>query len=292
MKVGLVGLGRMGSAIAQRLGECGHEVIAWDKNAKAVAAQGNRVRAADNPRAVAAGAAIVLSIITEDKGVRRVFTGKDGFLSGDVAGKLFIEMSTLQPMTHRALAPQVAAKGARLIDSPVLGSIPTVREGKLFALIGGDAADVARARSVLDHLTRRVIHLGPNGAGCAMKLAINLGMAVQLQALAESLALGLSEGLTLDQMLEVMSDAVTATPWFKGKLPVLKGEPGDITLDVRTLRKDMMSAIATGACNGVAMPATSGALASLAAAVAGGWGDKDLAEVPQFFRKYMLQDYE
>ena len=292
MKVGLVGLGRMGSAIAQRLGECGHEVIAWDKNAKAVAAQGNRVRAADNPRAVAAGAAIVLSIITEDKGVRRVFTGKDGFLSGDVAGKLFIEMSTLQPMTHRALAPQVAAKGARLIDSPVLGSIPTVREGKLFALIGGDAADVARARSVLDHLTRRVIHLGPNGAGCAMKLAINLGMAVQLQALAESLALGLSEGLTLDQMLEVMSDAVTATPWFKGKLPVLKGEPGDITLDVRTLRKDMMSAIATGACNGVAMPATSGALASLAAAVAGGWGDKDLAEVPQFFRSHMLQDYE
>jgi 3-hydroxyisobutyrate dehydrogenase-like beta-hydroxyacid dehydrogenase len=125
-----------------------------------------------------------------------------------------------------------------------------------------------------------------------MKLAINLGMAVQLQALAESLALGLSEGLTLDQMLEVMSDAVTATPWFKGKLPVLKGEPGDITLDVRTLRKDMMSAIATGASNGVAMPATSGALASLAAAVAGGWGDKDLAEVPQFFRSHMLQDYE
>ncbi len=201
----------MGSAIAQRLGDCGHEVIAWDKNANAVAAQGNRVRAADNPRAVAAGAAIVLSIITEDKGVRRVFTGKDGFLSGDVAGKLFIEMSTLQPMTHRALAPQVAAKGARLIDSPVLGSIPTVREGKLFALVGGDAADVTRARSVLDHLTRRVIHLGPNGAGCAMKLAINLGMAVQLQALAESLALGLSEGLTLDQMLEVMSDAVTAS---------------------------------------------------------------------------------
>jgi 3-hydroxyisobutyrate dehydrogenase len=292
MKVGLVGLGRMGSAIAQRLGECGHEVIAWDKNQKAVAAQGNRVRAADNPRAVAAAAEIVLSIITEDKGVRRVFTGKDGFLSGDVAGKLFIEMSTLQPMTHRALAPQVAAKGARLIDSPVLGSIPSVREGKLFALVGGDAADVARARSVLDHLTRRIIHLGPNGAGCAMKLAINLGMAVQVQALAESLALGLSEGLTLEQMLEVMSDAVTATPWFKGKLPVLKGEPGDITLDVRTLRKDMMSAVATGACNGVAMPATSGALASLAAAVAGGWGDKDLAEVPQFFRTHMLQEYE
>jgi 3-hydroxyisobutyrate dehydrogenase-like beta-hydroxyacid dehydrogenase len=281
----------MGSAIAQRLGERGCEVIAWDLNSKAMAAQGNRVRAVGSPRAVAESADVVLSIITEDKGVRRVFTGADGFLAANVAGKLFVEMSTLQPATHRELAPQVAARGARLIDSPVLGSIPTVREGKLVALVGGEADDVARARSVLDHLTRRVAHLGPNGAGCAMKLAVNLGMAVYLQALAESLALGTSEGLGIDQMLDIFSDAVTATPWLKGKLPVLKGEPSDITLDIRTMRKDVLSAIATGARNGVAMPATSGALASLAAAVAGGWGEKDLAEVPRFFRDFMLQDY-
>ena len=291
MKVGLVGLGRMGSAIAQRLGERGCEVIAWDQNSKAMAAQGNRVHAVGSPRAVAESADVVLSIITEDKGVRRVFTGADGFLAANVAGKLFVEMSTLQPATHRELAPQVAAGGARLIDSPVLGSIPTVREGKLVALVGGEADDVARARSVLDHLTRRVAHLGPNGAGCAMKLAVNLGMAVYLQALAESLALGTSEGLGIDQMLDIFSDAVTATPWLKGKLPVLRGEPSDITLDIRTMRKDVLSAIATGARNGVAMPATSGALASLAAAVAGGWGEKDLAEVPRFFRDFMLQDY-
>ena len=291
MKVGLVGLGRMGSAIAQRLGERGCEVIAWDQNSKAVAAQGNRVRAVDSPRAVAESANVVLSIITEDKGVRRVFTGADGFLAANVAGKLFVEMSTLQPATHRELAPQVAAGGARLIDSPVLGSIPTVREGKLVALVGGEADDVARARGVLDHLTRRVAHIGPNGAGCAMKLAVNLGMAVYLQALAESPALGTSEGLGIDQMLDIFSDAVTATPWLKGKLPVLRGEPSDITLDIRTMRKDVLSAIATGARNGVAMPATSGALASLAAAVAGGWGEKDLAEVPRFFRDFMLQDY-
>ena len=291
MKVGLVGLGRMGSAIAQRLGERGCEVIAWDKNAKATAAQGNRVRAVDGPRAVADSADIVLSIITEDKGVRRVFTSADGFLATNVAGKLFVEMSTLQPATHRELAPQVMARGARLIDAPVLGSIPTVREGKLVALVGGEASDVERARSVLDHLTRHIAHIGPNGAGCAMKLAVNLGMAVYLQALAESLALGVSEGLTVDQMLGILSDAVTATPWLKGKLAVLRGEPSDITLDIRTMRKDVLSAIATGARNGVAMPATSGALASLAAAVAGGWGEKDLAEVPRFFREFMQQDY-
>jgi 3-hydroxyisobutyrate dehydrogenase len=293
MKIGLVGLGRMGAAISQRLTERGCEVVAWDRSAKAREAQGKRgLRVLDSPRAVAAEADMVLSIITEDKGVRQMFAGPDGFLAADVQGKLFIEMSTLQPMTHRELAPLVKAKSASLVDSPVMGSIPTVREGKLLALLGGEAADVERARHVLDHLTRRIVHIGPNGAGCAMKLAVNLGMAVYLQSLTEAIALGQSEGLALDQMLEIFAEAPTASPWLKGKTGVLKGEPADITLDIRTMRKDVMSAIATGARNGVAMPATSGTLASLSAAVAGGWGDKDLAEVPRYFREFMLQVYD
>jgi 3-hydroxyisobutyrate dehydrogenase len=293
MKIGLVGLGRMGAAIAQRLGERGCEVIAWDRSEKAREAQRKRgLRVVEGPRAVASAADVVLSIITEDKGVRQIFTGSDGFLSGEVAGKLFIEMSTLQPATHRELAPLVKAKGASLVDSPVMGSIPTVREGKLLALLGGKPADVERARQVLEHLARRVVHIGPNGAGCAMKLAVNLGMAVYLQSLAEAMSLGQSEGLTLEQMLDIFAEAPTASPWLKGKVGVLKGEPSDITLDIRTMRKDVMSAIATGARNGVAMPATSGTLASLSAAVAGGWGDKDLAEVPRYFREFMLQVYE
>ena len=293
MKIGLVGLGRMGAAIAQRLGERGCEVIAWDRSEKAREAQRKRgLRVVEGPRAVASAADVVLSIITEDKGVRQIFTGSDGFLSGEVAGKLFIEMSTLQPATHRELAPLVKAKGASLVDSPVMGSTPTVREGKLLALLGGEPAGVERARQVLEHLARRVVHIGPNGAGCAMKLAVNLGMAVYLQSLAEAMSLGQSEGLTLEQMLDIFAEAPTASPWLKGKVGVLKGEPSDITLDIRTMRKDVMSAIATGARNGVAMPATSGTLASLSAAVAGGWGDKDLAEVPRYFREFMLQVYE
>jgi 3-hydroxyisobutyrate dehydrogenase-like beta-hydroxyacid dehydrogenase len=283
----------MGAAIGQRLNERGCEVVAWDRNPRARELLGKRgLRIVNGPRAVADEAEVVLSIITEDKGVRQIFTAPDGFLSGEVKGKLFVEMSTLQPMTHRDLAPMVKAKGASLVDSPVMGSIPTVREGKLLALLGGEAADVERARPVLDHLTRRIVHIGPNGAGCAMKLAVNLGMAVYLQSLAEAMSLGVSEGLTLDQMLDIFGEAPTASPWLKSKVGVLKGEPGDITLDIRTMRKDVMSAIATGARNGVAMPATSGTLASLSAAVAGGWGERDLAEVPRYFREFMLQVYE
>src|SRR5580704_10167411 len=157
MKVGVVGLGRMGFAIARRLSQQGFEVLGWDGDAKARRALAEQaIPVADDARAVAEAADAVISIITEDSGVRGLFRGERGFLQAKVDGKLFIEMSTLQPMTSRELAPEVEAKGARLIDAPVLGSIPTVREGKLLALAGGRAEDVERGRTVLDKLTRHV----------------------------------------------------------------------------------------------------------------------------------------
>lgn len=293
MTIGLIGLGRMGMAIAQRLGERGITVTAWDRNAAATqAAAALGLKIADGPQAVADAADIVISIITEDKGVRALFNGPGGILGTDVNGKLFIEMSTLQPATTRALAPAVEAKGARLVEAPVMGSIPTVREGKLLVLAGGNAADIQRAATVLDHLARRIVHMGPHGSALAMKLAVNVGMATYLQSIAEATALGMAHGLTLEQMLEILLEAPTASPWLKAKLDVLKGAHDDVTLDIRTIRKDVMSAIATGALAGVPLPAAAGALASLSAAVAAGWGEKDLAEVPRYFRDHLLQVYD
>src|SRR5215475_548229 len=115
MKVGIVGLGRMGSAMSRRLRTQGFAVVGWDQKTQA-----NQAMAADglaivgNPRDVAAQSDAVISSITEDQGARKVFAS---FLDGDVAGKLFIEMSTLQPMTGRELAPVVEGRGARLIDA-------------------------------------------------------------------------------------------------------------------------------------------------------------------------------
>jgi 3-hydroxyisobutyrate dehydrogenase len=293
MKIGLVGLGRMGAAMAQRLRDNGFDVIAWDINSAAMeAAASSGLRTAANARTVAAESEIVISIITEDNGVRRVFTGPQGLLEGDAGGKLFIEMSTLQPMTGRELVPLVEAQGARIIESPVLGTIPQVRDGKLFALVGGRAEDLDRARFVLEKLTRRIDHMGPNGAGYAMKLAVNLGLGAYIQALSESLALGAKQGLTIDQMMDVLLEAPYASNWMRSKVGVIKGDKPEMTLDIRTLRKDIMSAVATGALSGVPMPLTSGTLASLSAAVANGCGGGDLGELPQFLRYSMVQNFE
>jgi len=293
MKIGLVGLGRMGAAMSQRLRQQGFEVAAWDQNDGAnrtMAANGLRI--VENPRAVATSSDIVISIITEDHGVRHIFTGSQGFLSGNVTGKLFMEMSTLQPMTGRELAPLVAAKGARLIESPVLGTIPQVRDGKLVALVGGASEDLERARPVLEKMTRRIVYMGPHGCGYAMKLAVNLGLGSYIQALSESLALGFKQGLTLEQMLDVLQEAPYASGWLKNKIDVIKGAKPEMTLDIRTLRKDIMSVVATAALSGVPMPQSSGTLAALSAAVANGYGSGDLGELPKFLRETMLQNFE
>ena len=159
-------------------------------------------------------------------------------------------MSTLQPMTGRELAPLVEARGAQLIEAPVLGTIPQVQAGTLFAMVGGKPEDVERARPVLEKLTRRIVHMGGNGSGYAMKLAANLGLGAYIQAVAESLALGLQQGLSLEQMVDVLQESATACGSLKSKAEVLKGNSGDMTLDIRTLRKDIMSAVATGAHRG------------------------------------------
>ena len=291
MKIGIVGLGRMGAAISQRLRAQGFELTGWDRNAAAMRAA-DGVRVVGNPAEVADAAEIVISIITEDRGVQGIFNGPHGFLSGDVSGKLFIELSTLQPKTGRELAPLVEAKGARLIESPVLGTIPQVRDGKLVALVGGRAEDLERARTVLEKMTRRIVHMGPNGAGYAMKLAVNLGLGAYIQALSESLALGAKQGLSLDQMLDVLKEAPYASRWLESKIGIMKGETPEMTLDIRTLRKDIMSAVATGALSGVPMPLSAGTLAALSAAVAHGAGGGDLAELPKFLRESMVQNFE
>jgi 3-hydroxyisobutyrate dehydrogenase-like beta-hydroxyacid dehydrogenase len=125
-----------------------------------------------------------------------------------------------------------------------------------------------------------------------MKLSVNLGLAAFIQATAESLALGTREGLKLEQMLDILSEAPTANGWLGGKKGALKGEPAEVTLDLKTMRKDIMSVVATGAANGTPMPLSAGMLTSFSAAVANGWGDRDIGDLAKFFREHMGQNFK
>jgi len=282
MKVGIVGLGKMGSAIAARLVESGFEVIGWDADANAL--DRHKMLGQSTARSateVAQGTDVTLSIISDDHGVRKLFLGAGGFLEGQIKGKTFIEMSTVQPKTAELLSPAVADKGAAWIDSPVMGTIPSARAGRLLALAGGKAEDVAGAKDVVSALTRQVLHLGPAGTGY---------VASYLQALAEALALGTRSGVSAEQLLEIFQEAPVASPWLKTKIPFFLGEDGPMSLDIRSLRKDVMAAVATGSDLGVAMPGASAVLSALSAAIAHGDGEADLAVHARFFLENMVQE--
>src|SRR5260221_9318198 len=190
MRIGIAGTGRMGTAIARRLLEKGHQVAAWNRtieNAHDAREAGARwsPRLAD----LVNEHDIVISFLLDNAAIERVYLGPQGVLDGRAEGRLFVDMSTVSPATHSRIAAALARRDAGFIECPVSGSIPLAQSGSLVGFAGGDAADFARARPVLADLCRRVEHVGPLGAGARMKLAANLLLVVFWQALGESLSL-------------------------------------------------------------------------------------------------------
>ena len=155
MKLGVAGIGKMGAAIAARLIEVGHDVTVWNRTAeKAKAVNGAKVAASQTE--LARGSDAVITILTDAAALDAVYKGPSGLLQGEVAGKLFIDMSTVLPATEITLAGVVRAKGAVFVECPVGGSTGPARQGKLIGLIGAEPEDAARARLILEQLCRRL----------------------------------------------------------------------------------------------------------------------------------------
>lgn len=283
-RIGIAGVGRMGRAIAERIIAAGYPLTVWNRTAaRAAPLRDAGAALAASPRALAQASDIVLTLLTNDQAIEAVYLGPDGLLSGAVAGKLFVEMSTVRTATIQHLATAVAQRGAALVDAPVSGTVGPARAGQLLALVGGTEADVARVRPVLNTFCRRIAHLGPSGSGTTMKLALNLPMAVYWQALAEALALGQQFGLDLATMLDLIADSPAALAALRMKIPIILGQPDEVAFDVGGVRKDLLAMIATGQQFGVPMPAASAALLSFTAATAAGLGQQDLAAMIPFY---------
>jgi 3-hydroxyisobutyrate dehydrogenase len=182
MRIGVAGLGRMGSAIAARLMEVGHQVTVWNRSAEKIeplARAGAKV--ASSPAELVGQVETILTILTDRSAIAAVYEGPSGLLAGDADDKLFVEMSTVQPETEVALAEKVRAKGAIFVECPVGGTVGPARDGKLLGVAGGTAEDFARARPLLVQMCRRVEHVGPVGAGSSMKLALNLPLLISIR---------------------------------------------------------------------------------------------------------------
>lgn len=282
-KLGFLGLGKMGGAMAPRLIEAGHPLSVWNRSPeKALVLAKSGAAAASNPAEVATAADIVISIVADDEAAREIFTAPDGLLSVPVAGKLFIEMSTLRPETARDLARLCRELGADFIDAPVSGTVRPAREGRLMALVGGSKTDLERARPVLEALTRRIVHVGDVGSGSLMKLVINLPLVVYWQSLAEAAAMGHAGGLDLALMLDVMKDSGASLAAFPGKIPSILDPSLPPAFDIDTLHKDVESILESGHEFDVPMPVTEALLPACSAAREAGLGSADAVALVQF----------
>ncbi|GAB4118917.1 MAG: NAD(P)-dependent oxidoreductase [Roseiflexaceae bacterium] len=283
-RIGFVGLGRMGQAMAGRLLAAGFSLVVYNRTrAKAEDLIARGAIWAETPAALAQQADIILTILTDDQAVEQIYTGPAGLLSQRCDGKLLIEMSTIRSMTIERIVPMVHAQGARLLDAPVAGTLEPARQGQLLVMVGGAAEDLERARPVLSQLSRRIVHAGPNGSGTTMKLVLNLPMAIFWAGLSEAMVLGERYGLDRAQMLDVYLDSAVALPALRAKAPLLLGAEHEVAFDVTGVRKDLLAMIATGQEAGVPMPTSSAALALFAAATGAGYGAKDLIEVVNYF---------
>jgi 3-hydroxyisobutyrate dehydrogenase len=260
MQIGIAGIGKMGAAIAQRLIEAGHKVTAWNRSAdKLQPVKDAGAAVAATPAELAQASDAVISMLTDAAAIDAVYNGASGLLSGDVRGKLFIEMSTVLPQTEVALAEKVRAKGAIFVECPVGGSTGPARQGKLIGLMGGEPPDAARAKPILEQLCRRLEHCGPVGSGAVMKLTINMPLMIYWQALGEALALCRPLGLDPARIMDLLSDTSGGPNVLKVRAPVIAavlkgGDGGPVTFDVDSGIKDLRTMLAEGKSRGVELP--------------------------------------
>jgi len=288
MNIGIAGTGRMGSAIAQRLLECGHAVTVWNRTPeKTRAAQAAGARLAGSAAELAIGAETLITILTNATAIDLVYRSPQGLLAGEVKGKLFIEMSTVRPEAERALAAEIAAKGAQIVECPVGGTVGPAREGKLLGLAGADDAAFERAKPLLDQMCRRVERCGPVGAGATMKLAVNLPLIVFWEAFGEAMALVRPLGFDAARLVELFTDTAGGANVLKNRAALvakaLAGEDtGPATFDLDSMRKDLRTMLEEARSRGFELPAAASVLVAFDQAAAAGQGGIDGVRIPAY----------
>jgi 3-hydroxyisobutyrate dehydrogenase len=291
MHVGIAGLGLMGSAMARRLIDVGHRVSVWNRSPeKAVPLAQAGATVAATPSALASEVETVITILTDAAAITAVYHAPAGLLAGDVRGKLFIEMSTVRPATAIALAEKVRSAGAAHVECPVGGTTGPARNGQLVGLMGGEPADVDRARPLLEQLCRRLDHCGPVGAGSTVKLAINLPLMISWQAFGEAFALCRDYDIAPERLVNLFTDISASTNAIKSRAAMVTAllhgtDPGGVTFAVENAVKDLRSMVAEGHDRGLELPLTARALACFEEANRNGFAASDAAALAVYWSK-------
>jgi 3-hydroxyisobutyrate dehydrogenase-like beta-hydroxyacid dehydrogenase len=279
-KIGFVGLGVMGSRMAKRLLDAGHDVIGYNRTkSKAQWLLDAGMKWGNTPRAVAEANDVVFTMVTNTEALRAVTEGVNGILAGLSTGKIYVDMSTVSPAAIRATAKQVEAKGAAMLDAPVSGSVITLEEGKLSFMVGGKKETFEKVLPILQAIGPKATHVGGNGLAVSMKIATNLSLAVQMLAFSEGVLLAEKSGIARATAVEVLLNSVIASPMVKYRGPFVLNMPDEAWFDVNMMQKDILLALEMGRQLDVPLPTTAITNQMLTAARGMGLAEKDFAIV-------------
>ncbi|MBZ5526662.1 MAG: NAD(P)-dependent oxidoreductase [Acidobacteriia bacterium] len=284
-KIGLIGLGLMGRPMGLNLLKAGHALTVWNRTpARAEALVAAGASQAASPRAAAEACDVLITIVSDPSALQEVLWGKDGAMSGLRRGGIYIDSSTVSPALARKISAACAERGARFLDAPVTGGTWGAEKGELVFMVGGEAATLAEAEAVLGVLGKKWFHLGPNGAGQTIKLAMNLILALQVDALAEALALVGGAGIAGEKLVEVLQSSMARAAVLDVKAPLLlKGEyPPSFPL--RLMHKDLGLALDLANQIGVPLPATAAAREIYSSVKGAAKEDLDYAAVMKFWK--------
>jgi 3-hydroxyisobutyrate dehydrogenase-like beta-hydroxyacid dehydrogenase len=276
--IGFVGLGAMGSRIASRLLDAGNDVYGTNRTksrAQPLIEHGLRWR--DTPREVASVVDVIFSMVTDDHALEAVTSGSDGILAGLRPGQVYVDMSTVSPRASRTVAEQVKSSGVEMLDAPVSGSIPQAESGTLAIMVGGDEQAFAKVEPLLREVGQTVTHVGENGQGLVLKLAINISLAVQTLAFSEGLLLAERDGVDPRIAADVMSATPIGSPMLKARIPLLLDLPEQAWFDIAMMQKDMRLALEAAQAIDVPLPSAAAADQMLTRASELGYEHRDIA---------------
>jgi 3-hydroxyisobutyrate dehydrogenase-like beta-hydroxyacid dehydrogenase len=282
--LGFVGLGHMGGNMAARFLAAGYTVYGESRDrqhAQDLEHEGLRWR--DTPREVAEAALVLFTSLPDDDVLDDVASGPDGILAGLDAPKIWVDMSTVSPHVSRELAERVRARHATMLDAPVSGSVPQVQAGTLTIMVGGDAQAYARVEPILRELGSPT-HIGENGQGLVLKLAINISLAVQMLAFSEGLLLAERAGIDPSLARDVMTQSPIGSPMLKARADLVFDLPEEAWFDVSLMEKDIALALETARELRVAVPSATAADSVLQVALDLGYGRRDIAALFQVLR--------
>ncbi|MDQ1408750.1 MAG: hypothetical protein QOJ41_485 [Acidobacteriaceae bacterium] len=285
-KLGLIGLGLMGKPMGMNLLKAGFPLTVWNRTASRadeLVAAGARL--APSPRELAANSELVLSIVSDPAALEEVLWGQNGALQGLQRGSIYIDSSTVSPTLARKVATACEERGVRFLDAPVTGGDWGAKKGELVFMVGGDGATLSNAEPVLRVLGKKWFHLGPHGAGQTIKLAMNLILALQVDALAEALALVKAAGLQGEKLVEVMQSSMARSGVLDIKSQnLLKGDYTP-SFPLRLMHKDMRLALELAQQIHVELPATEAAFKTYSAVKEAAKEDLDYSAVMKFWKK-------